>query len=336
MHTTEIYFGQSRYCRTRSIQRENLERKFLEYYGVAKHDPEKDYRAFVFPSGMSAISTILQSFSNPNKSIVIGDELYCDTPKVAQYLAKQTFYKSVIPFSQVKETDDIGLVHMETCSNPSGTVPNYDTLREMKRRHNCIISLDNTWLSGVSFNPISKYGDLVDIVVESTSKYISNGTNIGGMCISQAKHEDKLFNHIRMYGIHVPGDTCDKVSGSLETIEKRIQKSSQHTQAVLTLLNTKVIYPHGVECKYKPSVFVMSVPVPHPLLGNSKRMEKIREGLSTLCETYKVPYETSFGGSYSKIDTFPKLSSDKTRLNIRVYVGYDEDQGKLINLLQTL
>lgn len=341
-HTTEIFHGQSRYCRTRSNERDVLENKLLQYYGVAKHIPGDDYYAFVFPSGMSAISTIMQALSDKNRSIVVGDELYCDSPKVAKYLAEKGFYKSVIKMSDVQETDDIQLVHLETCSNPSGMVPNYEKLMELKKKHNCIISLDNTWLSGVSYNPFQKHKELVDIVVESTSKYISNGQCIGGMCITKEIHEVKLFSHVKMYGIHVSSQVCNIVSGTLETVEDRISKSSKNTQIVLSQLkDADITYPKDIDSKYPPSIFVINIPIAK--IGcEGKKHDKLKKAIKELCSKHNVPFETSFGGSYSKIDSFPKLNDEKNtpggnnnvKVQLRVYVGYQEDQSAVINLLK--
>ena len=337
-HTTEEYYGNSRYCRTKSIQREELERKLLQLHGVIRHEPGNDYVAFIFPSGMSAISTIMQSMSNPNRSIVIGDELYCDSPKVAKYLKEKGFYKSVIPYSELKDTDDIQLIHLETCSNPSGNVPDYGRLMELKMKHNCVICLDNTWLSGASFNPISKYPLLVDIVVESMSKYVSNGQCIGGMCVSKEKYGDSLFSHIRMYGIHVPQTTCETICKTLDTIDERLSKSSKNTLHVIKTVSEycEITYPKNVECKYAPSIFVLTVPIPCMAIGKSKRMDRMREGIKKLCDKHKIQFETSFGSAYSKIDTFPKMTEDKSKLKIRIYIGYDDDTTKVIEFINEL
>lgn len=250
-HTTENYLGHSRYCRTRSSPREQLEYRLQEYYRV--NTPENKFVSFVFPSGMSAISTILQALSDQSKSIVIGNELYCDSPKVAKYLTEKGFYKSTILFSNIKDTDTIQLIHLETCSNPSGHVLDYNALSELKKKHNCIISLDNTWLSGASFNPIEKYGDLVDIVVESMSKYISNGKCIGGMCIAKKDYESKLFSHIRMYGIHVSPQVCNIVCETLKTVDERMKNSSMNTRNVMSKLESvEITYPHKIDVKYNP------------------------------------------------------------------------------------
>jgi cystathionine beta-lyase/cystathionine gamma-synthase len=337
-HTTETYLGNSRYCRTRSKPREELEHKLLEYYGVATHNPDNNYVAYVFPSGMSAISTIMQCFGDSKGSIVVGDELYCDSPKVAKYLTAKGFYKSVVQFSEVQETDVIRLIHLETCSNPSGKIPNYDKLTKLKQKHKCIICLDNTWLSGASFNPIKKYGDLIDVVVESTSKYISNGKCIGGMCVSREEHADVIFGHIRTYGIHVSQQVCEIVKKELENVEERLRKSSRNTEDILKQIGKKyeITYPEALQCKYKPSIFVVSIPLTNSKLGNQKRMDRMRENLLEICERHKIPFETSFGSSYSKIDTFPKMSKDKSKLHIRVYIGYEKDQDNIMNMLKEL
>lgn len=76
--------------------------------------------------------------------------------------------------------------------------------------------------------------------------------------------------------------------------------------------------------------------IPNTKLGGSKKMPKMREKLEELCIKYNIPFETSFGGSYSKIDTFPKMNEEKTKLKIRIYVGYENDTDRIVSLVKEI
>lgn len=177
--TTEIDDdGDHIYCRTLSRARIALENQLLAYYGVTS----ETHVAFVFPSGMSAISTIIECFAKPDQAIAIGDELYCDTPKVVERLVKHHRALECVRLSALSEQHPvISLIFTETASNPTGSPPDYDALFGVSNRP-CdrpdlpvlpvpVVCFDNTWLSGCSFNPFEEFGDRVDVVVESASKY---------------------------------------------------------------------------------------------------------------------------------------------------------------------
>ena len=70
------------YTRMSSDARRRLSSALLKYY----NRDEKEHSCFTFPSGMSAISTVLTTFAIKEKRFLIGEELYCDTPKVCGHL----------------------------------------------------------------------------------------------------------------------------------------------------------------------------------------------------------------------------------------------------------
>ena len=100
--------------------------------------------SFIVPSGMSAISVTIQSILRlPNSSlkinIIYGDELYCDTPKTITYLVSGLIHvhRYTIDltqtddilrlFRELQEPESLNLLFVESCSNPSGFIMDFDS-----------------------------------------------------------------------------------------------------------------------------------------------------------------------------------------------------------------
>jgi O-acetylhomoserine/O-acetylserine sulfhydrylase-like pyridoxal-dependent enzyme len=303
----------------------------------------------VFSSGMSAISAVMASFcesESANSKIIIGDELYCDTPKVAKSLSKNVVNLSDA-LMQIDYDKPANVLFVETCSNPTGIVPDYQKILGLAH----FVCLDNTWLSGYNFNPFkTSFGDKIDVVIESMSKYVSGGQCIAGMCIAKVEHSNRIFNQIRLHGIHVPNSTCDIVLKALPTIPSRLDKSFLNTKRVLENIRgqhttTSLYYPDlqqvSVSKTNGPSIFAIKIPFPNGLFSKSDLKRKVvkfklREAIDDLCSKYQIPFETSFGSSYSKLDCYPSII-DLDAIRFRIYVGYaGDDLDRVVSLVKDL
>lgn len=324
------------YTRLSSDARRRLSSALLKYYNC----DEKEYTCFVFPSGMSAISTILTVFASKERRFLIGEELYCDTPKVCEHLLSSDFIKGYDYVSTYDETAPYGLAFLEACSNPHGIFPNYEALKKMKEKNDgMVLVIDNTWLSGCSFNPF-QHG--ADIILESMSKYLSNSKCIAGMVITKNIHADRLFKFMRTYGLHVSSDTCEKILTTLETVERRIAGSSANTHQVLSQIdNTNIVYPKDISMKYSPSIFVLYVPLPSKHFPNARKFNQMKDVLKELVAKHSLHYETSFGSAYHRIDCYPKIANrtdpalrEQKCFRIRIYVGYEQPIEDLLNFIK--
>ena len=352
----------AKYCRNSSAQRLALQSKLLEYYGFkGKHNMV----ACVFPSGMTSISAIMNVTAlNPyvGKTIfVIGDELYCDTEKVCKY---QTQYNNEFSYEQVnvqqmdkiqelfkKYGAEIKLFFIETCTNPSGQMFDFSKLKELKLlAPKCIVVVDNTWVSGCSFNPF-EYG--ADCVIESMTKYISGGTCIGGMMIGRKDIMDKVTNYSKINGLFVGSDHCELFLNGMSTIKQRIANVSKLTITVADYLENKqevsrVMYPllkshptyeiASKYLKYGPGIIWFH------MVSTIEKMSIVHKLLS---DNKYLSYETSYGSPHSKIDQWPVLGkgflydnnnfeNNKDGIWIRLSIGYESDINIIIKGLEEI
>lgn len=300
----------------------------------------------ITPSGLSAISTLLSILSLKHKNqvnIIYGHELYCDTPKIINNLYElrqiKGMYKVPITDSeQITNTildlkDDINILFVESCSNPSGYILDFSILSEIKKITKLYVVVDNTWLTYHIFNPF-EYS--ADFVVNSLTKYYSAGSCIAGCILyNEEQIEHDLYIYQKYNGIHTSPYNCNLVLNNIKSLKIRMSNLSILTKKILQYLSQQkdIIIMHPileshVSNKLAKQIFnknhipaVFSILVPYKKSEVIKRMKK--SGITCL---------TSYGGSKSKFCPWPVVIEDKTRC--RLAIGYDDNYDVLITALQ--
>ena len=338
------------YGRNKYTEKDKLQDKLKKIYN-AKY-------SYITSSGMNAISAIFHIYIR-NKSrvnIVFSDELYEDTIPSLYYikcglLSANELEKSNVDSINVSDSDNIiklfkekydnkeVLLFIESCTNPTSKIFDFNIINILKKITNnkLMVVVDNTWLTGCSFNPFN-YD--VDIVVDSLTKYYSAGKTICGGIIANNEiiinDVDKFMNE---YGIHVSPLTCDRVSFMIDSIEERINISSYNTYEIINFLKTindvKIYHP-SIEThpeykfakdnfKYYPSVIYIKF---------KKTYEEFMKWL--LNDAKNIKYKTSYGSKENKIDQDPGVD-ENGNFCCRIAVSYENNSYKdAINDLQIL
>ena len=99
-------------------------------------------------------------------NVVYGNELYCDTPRTIKYMSSVYNQGKLFSIDVTNDQEILTLFNdkldkkiptilfIESCSNPSGNIFNFELIGTLKKTNkNIIIIVDNTWLSGAIFNP---------------------------------------------------------------------------------------------------------------------------------------------------------------------------------------
>lgn len=356
------------YNRSVSSIRTQLENKLIELYG---HSP-RSCKCSILTSGMQSIYHLIRAVihkSNFNTlHFAIGNEMYCDTGRTfrdAKEEFKTTKTIEIIKFD-VRNSESIiemfrrykstlQLFFIESCTNPSGQMFDFTLVSQLKKIvPHCIFCVDNTWLSCKLFNPF-RYG--VDIVLGSMTKYVSGGKCIGGFVIGKQigkikKIMNRIADRIRIEGIFVGSDHCQTFINGLNTMHKRLYRSTEITLNIANFLESKgvkVMYPllrsnprYNIANKFLikgPSVLFFHYPC-------FVERNNTREFLGKIVNDLKcIKYETSFGSSETKIDCWPKKaksnyydqsSQGADGLWIRLAIGYNSNEVEIINDLVQL
>ena len=332
------------YCRSMSAQSIDLAQK-LEKCHSCKNSSTK---AVICASGMSAISLSLHSILSQHKSekinLIRGDELYCDTPRLTKSLHETyNFTEYLLNVNDTEEINrvfdnlrsDINILFLESASNPSGDVFDFRMIPALRKKMKKLyVIVDNTWLTHVIFNPFD-YD--VDMVVLSLTKYYSGSQCICGAIVCKNKYFNKLFNCVKINGLHVSPIHCEMVSQAMDTIEDRMLKSSETTIKVAQYLAglkgfsvrhaslptdpssklSTLLYHKWENSIVYPSVISFMVPM------------KLNDAVAWM-KSSGIKYETSYGCSYSRFDPWPIAIGDEKTL-CRLAIGYDDSYQDIVS-----
>ncbi|AGO81965.2 Cystathionine gamma-lyase [Pandoravirus dulcis] len=158
----------------------------------------------LFCSGTAALAGLMAAVAVGDRDDVLAiravvlcaDEIYGGTSHLLRHMEATTKNFATLPLAlccadavpveralveaqrQLRAGDSVRLIHLDTCSNPSGFVVDLDALAAARDLHlpGVPIAVDNSWMS-VLFNPLA-HG--ADVIVESLTKHVADGRVILG------------------------------------------------------------------------------------------------------------------------------------------------------------
>lgn len=311
------------YCRSFNTKRIELQDELLKLYNL-----NENYDCNIFCSGMNAINNVFNL--SDLESIVLSKDLYSDTPK----LAKSIFYN----VTEIETWNDqavlehfknnqVSMFFIESISNPHSYKFNFSLIEQLRLlAPNCIFCVDNTWMTYYGFNPL-KYD--IDVVIESSTKYLSKSKCIGGIAIAKKQYADKLSLMIKQQGLFIGSDHCQYVLDGLEDLQSRMNYLSSIGLKLYNQLknidNIDEIYYVEPDNEVKLAPGCIYFHIKSNLSNNKCRkiFEKIKE----------IKIETSYGSSYSKIDPWAKFKNGPW---IRLSIGYEDTFENLLTNLNLI
>lgn len=350
------------YCRLSSTSRRKLEQDLLQLYNATGEGV-----ASVFPSGMAAIMTTLTALTrrtkpyNKHQVIVYGSELYFEAPQTIQYLEEEGRVdetiavdikdtQALLQLFRSEQASSIRVFYYESASNPSGQMLDPDVVPQLKRlAPHCTFVCDNTWLTGVAFNPL-QHG--ADICIESMTKYLSGGTCIGGCAIGRtAEVMEPVLNHLRFMGLFVDSDRCTGFSQQLVGVSHRVTRTSKVALAVAQWLEQDDRVRH-IDYPLLPSHASHAVAKKWLTLGPGSMWLQLSVTQDQLFQVVCGPespieFKTSFGGPFSRLDSWPNAGDDENDHDgrnkdgkkycwLRLSMGFDEETDETIEKVKNL
>ncbi len=213
-----------------------------------------DY-GLAFPSGMAAISTVVQML-NTGDHVISCDDVYSGTFRVFnKVLTRQKLKFDFVNLSKPELLnkhikDNTKIIWIETPSNPLLKITDIETITNIAKSYNILTVSDNTFATPFFQNPLNLG---VDIVVHSTTKYLNGHSDIiGGAVVT---NDRELFNQIRFIqnaNGAVPGPfDCFLVLRGIKTLAIRMERHAENAMKIAQFLEThpkvrNVIYP-GLE-----------------------------------------------------------------------------------------
>jgi len=219
--------------------------------------PERTVSSIVFSSGMAAVSSTLLGFLKPGDTLIAGKVLYGCT---------EDFFLTVLPhfgisvvavdtcnLDEVEQALDqnknVRAVYFETPTNPLMGVTDIAAIAALARgKHpDCHVIIDNTFATPYLQRPLELGAD---VVIHSTTKYISgHGNVIGGAVVtSEQGLKEQLFHMMKdLGGCPSPFDTW-LVNTGLKTLPMRMRQHCENAQRIAEYLEghpkvSRVYYP---------------------------------------------------------------------------------------------
>jgi cystathionine beta-lyase/cystathionine gamma-synthase len=236
--------GEFMYSRRNNPTRAALERVLARLHGAE--------RAVAFGSGMAAVTAVAQLL-RAGSHVLLPDDVYGNTHRL---------YTLILPEQQI-ETDfvdytDLAAVEqsirpttrmlwVETPTNPTQNIVDLHAVADVAHRHNLLVTVDNSWLSPYFQQPL-QFG--VDLVVESTTKYLNGHDDVmgGAVLTNDVALADRLA-FLQYVGGAVPSPfDCWLLLRGLKTLAVRMDRHQANAQAVARFLSQhprveRVYYP---------------------------------------------------------------------------------------------
>jgi cystathionine beta-lyase/cystathionine gamma-synthase len=308
----------------------------------------------LFGSGMAAIVAAFSLLQNGDHMLIAGD-IYGGTFRLAEkILPRQGITVSEFCAHEPLSINDAvqpnsKLLIFETPTNPNLRVSDIAAVTKIAKEHNLIVVFDNTFASPVLQNPL----DLgVDIVVHSTTKYISGHSDvIGGATVTNDPDlQYAMFEWNKAVGsVPSPFDCWLSLRG-VKTLACRMKAHCENAQAVAEFLDghpkvSRVHYPglatHPDHQVAKRQMRGFGGMLAFEVAGTTEQARKV-------CESTQVfLLAESLGGVESLIGYPPLMShatmSEEQRLSkgipptlLRLSIGVEDPQDLIEDLDQAL
>lgn len=198
--------------------------------------------AVCFSSGIAAISTVADLVSAGDKIVVMSD-VYGGTHRFfAQFSTSRGVEVEFVDTSATdldnSSFDGANLIFIETPSNPRLLVTDIAKISEKAKAVGAILVVDNTLATPINQQPL----DLgADIVLHSTSKYLSGHTNVVGGAVALNDLElAKRLHFIRKATGAVPSPfDCYLVMLGIKTLPLRMKQHHSNAALVADYLETQ-------------------------------------------------------------------------------------------------
>ncbi len=175
---------------------QNPTREYLEQTIAAL---ENGIDAMAFPTGMAAITALMELFSIGDH-IIVSDDLYGGTLRLFENINKKNGLKfSAIDTSNIEEVKkhinpETKAIYIETPTNPTMVVTDIAAVAELARANNLILIVDNTFLTPYYQQPLNLGAD---IVLHSGTKYLcGHNDTLAGFLVTNSKELSEKLRYI--------------------------------------------------------------------------------------------------------------------------------------------
>jgi len=213
---------------------------------------EGGHRAWLTPSGLSAISLTLLALLSPGDHALLSDSIYNQVRqsdlRLFQRLGIELEYFA--PQPEVLETTirpNTRLLFLESPGSLLNEVLDLPALTHIARQRNIPVAVDNTWGSGYLLKPLTLGAD---ISVLASTKYLGGHSDLlqGAIVCANPALDKRLNDTHESLGLSVGPDDVWLVLRGLRTLAVRLAQHQRHALRVADTLQQhtavrRVFYP---------------------------------------------------------------------------------------------
>lgn len=266
--------------------------------------------AVVYPSGMSAATSLFLTVLRPGSHIVMTDDCYRRTRQFCETtLKKFGIETSIVPMGDCDALEaaivprKTRFIFTETPTNPYLRVADLSRVAELGKKHRAMTLLDTTFATPVNLRPL-EFG--IDFVMHSATKYFGGHNDVLAGVIAGASARIRALKEARgIFGNVIDPHQAFLVERGLKTLALRVRHQNASALSVARFLENhpkidRVHYPglethpdHDIACDQMSGFGgVISFEVAGDINATSDFIDRLR-----------IPYiAPSLGGTESLIE----------------------------------
>ncbi len=198
---------------------------------------EDGTRAFLFSSGMSAVTRVLDILRRPGKSQVVAvGHLYNDTYQTLRLGSNHLLGVDEMDRLEALVDDQTAAILTETITNPLSDVPDLPLLSRIARAHGVPLVVDNTMATPANCRPLD-FG--ADYVLHSTTKYLNGRNDHGGgvVIVRDPARGEVLARHQALMGDAMSCLEAAVLERNLVSFPERMVRFNANAQMVAGFLS---------------------------------------------------------------------------------------------------
>ncbi|MCP5361877.1 MAG: cystathionine beta-lyase [Hyphomicrobiales bacterium] len=206
----------------------------------------------ITPSGLSAVTLALMSFTKAGDHILVVDTVYGPTRRfcnktLKQYGVEVTFFDPTIGAGiEALIQENTALIFLESPGSLTFEVMDIPAITAIAQARGVKTLIDNSWATPLFYNPLS-HG--VDVVIHALTKYIGGHADlILGAVIGNKKAATPLMKTYKNLGITASPQECYIALRGLRTLQARMERHQRSALEVARWLQarpevSRVLYP---------------------------------------------------------------------------------------------
>lgn len=213
---------------------------------------EGGHRAFLTPSGLSAITLVLLGLLSPGEHALVADGVYAPLRRVDNTLLKRLgieveYFSPTHDDLAARIRPNTRLLYLESPSSLLFEVLDLPALSAVARDRGVVVAADNTWSGGWFCQPLSLGAN---ISIQAATKYISGHSDLmqGVVVVDSPALAAKLSTAYEALGLTVGADDAYLALRGLRTLPVRLAQHQRNATEVAGFLAqhpqvARVFYP---------------------------------------------------------------------------------------------